>query len=142
MRDRCLVPAGVLAGTVLLASCATVEPTAHEPIPAIEITDGADESAPKTLTLTPDAVRRLEVQTVVVEDPTAIPYSGVLYDKTGAPWVYSSPRERTYVRVPVKIDRVVGDTAQLSAGPDVGTVVVTQAAIKLYGAETGVGGGH
>ena len=142
MRERWLVPGVALAGTALLAGCTAVEPTVHEPVPAVEIVDGADESAPKTMTLTPDAVRRLEVQTVVVEDPAAIPYSGVLYDKTGAPWVYANPRERTYVRVPVTVDRVVGDTAQLSAGPAAGTVVVTRAAIKLYGAETGVGGGH
>ena len=142
MRRACAVPVAVLAGAVLLTSCGRVEPTAHEPIPAVEITAGADASAPKTLTLSPDAVRRLEVQTVVVADPTAIPYAGVLYDKTGRPWVYSSPQERTYVRVPVTIEKVVGDTAELSAGPDVGTVVVTRASIKLYGAETGVGGGH
>jgi hypothetical protein len=142
MPRRCLVPVVVLAGTILLASCATVEPAVHEPIPAVEMTDGANESAPKTLTLTPDAVRRLEIQTVVVEDPTTIPYSGILYDKSGAPWVYSSPQERTYIRVPVTIEKVVGDTAELSAGPGVGTVVVTRAAIKLYGAETGVDGGH
>lgn len=142
MPRRCLVPVVVLAGTIVLASCAPVEPTALEPIYAVEIANGADESAPKTLTLTPDAVRRLEIQTVVVEDSSAIPYTGVLYDKTGAPWVYSSPQERTYIRVPVTIEKVVGDTAELSAGPGVGTVVVTRAAIKLYGAETGVGGGH
>lgn len=141
MPRRYLVPV-LIAGTFLMGSCATVEPTVHKPIPAVEITEGADKSAPKTLTLTADAVRRLEVLTVVVKDPTEIPYSGVLYDKKGAPWVYSSPRERTYVRVPLKIDKVLGNTAQLSAGPGVGTVVVTQAAIKLYGAETGVGGGH
>ena len=141
MPRRSLVPA-VIAGALLLGSCAAVEPTVHKPIPAIQITEGADKAAPKTLTLTADAVRRLEVLTVVVEDPKAIPYSGVLYDKKGAPWVYSSPRERTYVRVPLTIDKVVGDTAKLSAGPSVGTVVVTKAAIKLYGAETGVGGGH
>ena len=141
MPRRYLVPV-LIAGTFLMGSCATVEPTVHKPIPAVEITEGADKSAPKTLTLTADAVRRLEVLTVVVQDPTEIPYSGVLYDKKGAPWVYSSPRERTYVRVPLKIDKVLGNTAQLSAGPGVGTVVVTQAAIKLYGAETGVGGGH
>lgn len=142
MPRRCLVPSGVLVGTILLPSCASVEATVHEPIPAIEIIEGAGESAPKTLTLTSDAVRRLEIQTAVVEDSAAIPYTGVLYDKTGAPWVYSSPRERTYIRVPVTIERVVGDTAELSAGPGVGTVVVTRAAIKLYGAETGVGGGY
>jgi hypothetical protein len=142
VRDRCRVPAAVLAGTALLTACNAVEATVHEPVPAVEIVDGADESAPKTLTLTSDAVRRLEVRTVAVEDPTAIPYSGVLYDKTGAPWVYASTGERTFVRVPVTVERVDGDTARLSAGPEVGTVVVTQAAIKLYGAETGVGGGH
>jgi len=142
MPRRCLAPVVVLSGSILLASCAAVEPTVHEPIPPVKITDGADESAPKTLTLTADAVRRLEVQTVVVKDPSAIPYTGVLYDKTGAPWVYSSPQERTYIRVPVTIGQVVGDTAELSAGPDAGTVVVTRAAIKLYGAETGVDGGH
>ena len=142
MLRRCLVLVVALAGTILLASCAPVESAVHEPIPAVEITDGADESAPKTLTLTPDAVRRLEIQTVVVEDPTTIPYTGILYDKTGAPWVYSSPHERTYIRVPVTIERVAGDMAELSTGPSAGTVIVTRAAIKLYGAETGVDGGH
>jgi hypothetical protein len=140
--SRCLVAVVVFAGTLFCASCAAVEETVHEPAPAVEIVEGADESAPKTLTLTSDAVRRLEVETVVVEDPTVIPYTGVLYDKTGAPWVYASPRERTYIRVPLTIEKVVGDTAKVSAGPGVGTVIVTRAAIKLYGAETGVGGGH
>jgi hypothetical protein len=32
--------------------------------------------------------------------------------------------------------------AELSTGPSAGTVIVTRAAIKLYGAETGVDGGH
>jgi hypothetical protein len=143
MPRRCLVPVVVLSGTLLLASCSPVESAVHEPIAAVHIKDGANDSAPKTLTLTPDAVRRLEIQTAVVEDPTTIPYSGILYDKSGVPWVYSSPQERTYIRVPVTIEKVVGNTAKLSAGPGVGTVVVTRAAIKLYGAETGVdGGGH
>ena len=143
MPRRCVAPIVAIGlTTTLLGSCAAVEATAHEPYPAVEIKNGADDSAPKSLTLTADAVRRLELQTVVVKDATAIPFSAVLYDKTGAPWVYSSPQARTYVRVPVTIEKVVGDTAELSAGPGVGTVVVTQAAIKLYGAETGVGGGH
>lgn len=142
MPRRCLVPVVVLAGTIVLASCASVEATVHEPYPAVEIAEGADDSAPKTLTLTADAVRRLELQTVVVKDATAIPFSAVIYDKTGAPWVYSSPQARTFIRVPVMVEKVVGETATVSAGPDAGTVVVTRAAIKLYGAETGVGGGH
>lgn len=141
---RRLVPVGASALTVLalLSACATVEATEHEGIPAVEIVDGADDSAPKTLTLTADAVRRLELQTTVVADPAALPYSAVLYDKKGAPWVYSSPEDRTFIRVPVVIQKVEGDTANLTQGPAVGTRVVTRSAIKLYGAETGVGGGH
>lgn len=139
---RASAPALVLAMTASLAGCATVEATVHEPVPAVEIVDGPDDAAPKTLTLTADAERRLEVVTEVVEDPAEVPFAAVVYDKKGAPWVYSNPSERTYVRVPVTITRIDGDVATVSAGPPRGTEVVTRAAIKLYGAETGVGGGH
>jgi hypothetical protein len=122
--------------------CTAVEEPEREPHAAVAVVDGEDDSAPKTLTLTPDAVRRLELVTAVVESATAVPYAAVVYDKKGAPWVYSSPRERTFVRVPVTIERVQDQTAVLTAGPPSGTRVVTRAAIKLYGAETGVGGGH
>ncbi|MGL5816257.1 MAG: hypothetical protein ACRCYR_01735 [Phycicoccus sp.] len=137
------VIAGVaaLAGTGL-AGCTQVETTVHEPLPAVEIVDGADDAAPKTLTLTADAVRRLELRTVVVVDPGAIPFAAVVYDKKGAPWVYSTPGDRVFVRVPVTIARIDDETARLSAGPPVGTRIATGGAIKLYGAENGVGGGH
>lgn len=141
MVRRRTAPLVAVGATALLVSCAPVEPTVREPASAVEIVDGADDAAPKTLTLTADAVRRLELETVVVDDAGAVPFGAVLYDKKGAPWVYSSPGERTFVRVRVTIEKVVGDTAQVSAGPGVGTVVVTRAAMKLYGAETGVGGG-
>lgn len=142
---RSFLPAALVAGvlaTPSLTGCATVDASVHEPVPAVEIVDGADDSAPKTLTLTADAVRRLELVTVVVTDPGAVPYSAVVYDKRGAPWVYTTPQDRTFIRVPVVIERVVGDTALLSDGPPAGTRVATTASIKLYGAETGVGGGH
>ncbi|KGN30666.1 hypothetical protein N802_06320 [Knoellia sinensis KCTC 19936] len=132
----------VLAVAAVTTGCTAVEATPHEPLPAVTIVDGADDSAPKTLSLTADAVRRLELTTVVVEDPARVPYSAVLYDKTGKPWVYSNPEERTFIRVPVTITRVEDDAVNLSAGPPRGTRIVTRAAIKLYGAETGVGGGH
>lgn len=132
----------VALGTLPVAGCTASDAEVHTPVPAVEIVDGADDKAPKTLTLTADAVRRLELLTVTVEDAGSIPYSAVVYDKTGAPWVYSNPQERTFIRVPVTIDRVEGDAALLSAGPAAGTRIVTRASIKLYGAENGVGGGH
>lgn len=129
-------------GVLATAGCTAVEETPHEPIPAVAIVDGSDDAAPKTLTLTADAVRRLELTTAVVSDPTAVPYAAVVYDKKGAAWVYTSPQDRTFIRVPVTIDRVQDQTAVLTAGPPGGTLVVTTAGIKLYGAENGVGGGH
>jgi hypothetical protein len=125
-----------------LVGCTAPEAAQHQPVPAVAITNGADKSAPKTLTLTADALRRLELSTVVVEDPATIPYAAVVYDKKGKAWVYSNPKERTFTRLPVVIQSVQGEFATLSAGPPRFTRVVTQAAIKLYGAENGVGGGH
>lgn len=139
---RLLALAVAGAATVVLPGCAKVDAAVHEPYPAVEVVDGAEDSSPKTLTLTADAVRRLELTTVVVDDPGSVPYAAVVYDKTGAPWVYTNPEGRTYVRVPVTVDRVEGDAAIVSKGPPAGTSVVTRAAIKLYGVETGVGGGH
>jgi hypothetical protein len=122
--------------------CTAVEETVHESVAAVSIAPAATEGGPKTLTLTADAVRRLELVTVVVDDATAVPYAAVVYDKKGAPWVYTNPSELTYVRVPITLDRVDGQSAAVSAGPPVGTRVVTRSAIKLYGAENGVGGGR
>lgn len=138
------VPALAVAAVALTvsAACAKVEPTVHEPQPAVSIADGEDDSAPKVLTLTPDAVRRLQLLTVVVDNPTSVPYSAVVYDKSGDPWVYTNPRDRTFIRVPLTIDHVQGETATVSDGPPAGTRIVTRAVIKLYGAENGVGGGH
>jgi hypothetical protein len=144
MRRAQWVPTLVVAAVIatMPAACATVEPTVHEPQPAVSIADGEDESAPKSLTLTSAAVRRLELLTVVVDNPASVPYSAVVYDKKGEPWVYTNPHDRTFIRVPLTIDRVQGETATVSDGPPAGTRIVTQAVIKLYGAENGVGGGH
>jgi hypothetical protein len=132
--------AGLLG--IVSAGCTAVEEPEREPYAAVAIADGADDAAPKTLTLTPDALRRLELVTAVVKDATALPYAAVIYDKKGAPWVYTNPEGTSFIRIPVTIDRVQDQTAVLTAGPPSGTRVVTRAAIKLYGAETGVGGGH
>jgi hypothetical protein len=135
-----LATAGV--ATIVLAACTAVEAAEREPLPAVSVADGDDESAPKTLTLTSDAVRRLELTTVVVKDPGRVPFAAVVYDKAGHPWVYASSKDRSFTRLPVTITGVHGGVATLSTGPPRGTRVVTRSAIKLYGAENGVGGGH
>jgi hypothetical protein len=70
---------------------------------------------------------------------TAIPVTAVIYDPQGASWTYTIPAERTYLRVPIVVDRVDGVTADLSSGPAVGTPVVSQGADELLGVEYGVG---
>ena len=68
-----------------------------------------------------------------------IPYSAVIYDLTGDTWVYTSPEPLTFVRQPVTVDYIEGDTAVLVDGPDAGTLVATVGVAELYGADTGVG---
>jgi hypothetical protein len=70
---------------------------------------------------------------------TTIPVTAVIYDPEGKPWTYTIPAKLTYLRVPIVVDHVDGNTAYLSSGPPVGTPVVSQGAPELLGAEYGVG---
>ena len=63
------------------------------------------------------------------------PYSAVYYDGKGEPWVYTVPKRLVYERKPVKVERVVGGMAILTAGPPVGTEIVTVGSSLLFGAE-------
>lgn len=71
-----------------------------------------------------------------------IPYAAVIYGLHGETWVYTNPSGLTYVRQPVEIDYIEGDLAVLSEGPSAGVQIVTVGASELFGAESGVGGGH
>ena len=109
----------------------------------------------KQVTLTDQAVKRLGIETTTVaaasQDAagaapaapmTTVPYSSVIYSADGAAWVYTVPSPRTYIREKVVVANVGGDggsVAWLSAGPAVGTAVVTVGVSELYGAELGVG---
>ena len=44
-----------------------------------------------------------------------------------------------YLREPIEIDRIDGDNAVLTTGPEAGTPVVTVGASELWGFEHGVG---
>lgn len=68
-----------------------------------------------------------------------IPYGAVLYDETGVTWTFTSPQPLTYVRQRIGVDFIEGDLAILSAGPAVGTTVVTVGSAELLGTELGVG---
>lgn len=69
------------------------------------------------------------------EKQKVVPYSSVYYDAKGNAWVYVNGTPLTYQRQRITVERVVGDLALLSEGPDVGTSVVTVGAALLFGAE-------
>ena len=67
-----------------------------------------------------------------------MPYSAVIYDPSGKPYVFTNIRPLTYVEVPITVQRISGNSAYLTAGPPAGAKVVTVGAEELYGVQTGV----
>lgn len=114
------------------------EASKNEPA-KIEPVEGTDLNR---ITLTAEAAKRLDIQTGPVRGAeggkTVIPYSAVIYDPDGETWTYTSPEPLIFVRHSIAIDRIEGDQAFLSDGPQPGTPVVTVGAAELYGTELGV----
>ena len=106
----------------------------------VEAVEGSDLSR---VTLSKEAAGRLGIHTAVVakgpDVRTNIPYAAVLYDEAGDTWTFTSPAPLTYLRAHIEVDVIQGGRAVLSAGPPVGTTVVTVGAAELLGTELGVG---
>ena len=115
---------------------------------AVTVEAGADEDQPARLTVSERAEQRLGLRTEPVRPLTGqangatevIAYSAVVYDADGKSWTFSSPSPRTYIRVPIVISSIAGQTVQLKSGPPVGTQVVVVGAPELVGAEAGISG--
>ena len=124
-----------------LAACADKPATNNGAGDAATIKDIAGSKL-KLVTLTATAAKRLDLQTGRVRArgaTTQIPYSAVLYDPNGHTWAFAKRASRTFVREPISVATIDGGVASLTAGPPVGTEVVTVGAEELYGAEIGVG---
>jgi hypothetical protein len=81
---------------------------------------------------------RIDLQTTKVRAGgkwKRIPHEAVIYNPEGKVFVYTRPESQVYVRASIKVDRVVGDQVLLTAGPPVGTVVVTVGAAELLATE-------
>jgi hypothetical protein len=138
---------GMSLAVSLLAACADgqVAGITSEDVP-VKV-EKNEASGLSRLTLSTKAADRLGIATAAVaEGPSAsrtvVPYSAIVYDKTGATWAYTNPEGLVYLRAAITVDRIAEDVAILTAGPPVGTAVVTTGASLLWGVETGVGGGH
>ena len=143
---RWIAMLGLLIALPLLSGCSqtSAEATSGEEPATVEQVEGSEDVS--RLTLTPKAVERLGIQTAPVREETVagkrrkvVPYGAVLYLADGTTSVYATSAPNVYVREPITVDLIAGDRAILSAGPAVGTVVVSVGAAELYGTETGVG---
>lgn len=136
----------VVSGILLAACSQAPAPAAGTPAPLTIEKDPA--SGPSRLTLSERAAERLGIKTTVVVTTTvagarlAIPYAAVIYEPNGSTWTYTNPKGLTFVRAPIKVAAIDGQTALLSSGPPAGVAVVTIGNAELYGAESGISGGH
>jgi len=121
----------------LLSACAPKAADKVEKIEPyqLEVIEGSDF---QRVILTEKAAQRLDIQTATIGAGNVIPYAAVLYGLNGETWTYTNPEPLVFVRQPIVIDHIEGDSAFLSEGPDTGTAVVIIGVAELYGAEVGV----
>ncbi len=136
----------VIGGLALFSDSEASEDATTDPAAQVEAVEGTTLSR---IRLTARAAERLGIETTPVRAApgsstgtaatTVVPYGSVTYEADGKTWVYTSPEPLVFVRAPVRLDAVNGDLAVLSAGPPVGTAVVSVGVPELFGAEFGVG---
>lgn len=131
----------LVVGSLYLSAC-SAKPEAPAEAPPVQV-DHLTGEQPTRLTLTEDAIKRLDLQTDSVQvatvngvEQTLIPYSSLIYDTNGGTWVYTSPQAGTYFRTAVQVESIDGDDAIVAAGLPSGTAVVTVGAEELFGSET------
>ena len=148
---RRLATAALIVGAGLtLGGCASPPPaTTAKAVEPVQI-EAIGDTDVKRLTLTDKAAQRLAITTAAVtEERTAdgaatgtvrllMPYSALLYLPDGTTFAYTNPDGHAYVRQTVSVEGIRGDQAVLTAGPAVGTAVVTTGAAELWGAEFGI----
>jgi hypothetical protein len=139
----------VIATGLPLSACAQAS-TAAPPAESPATVEPIGDSGLSRLVLTEKAVERTAIQIAPVTEEhvgpartsavlKVVPYAALLYQPDGSTFVYTNPHPRTYVREAVTVDRIVGDRVLLTAGPAVGTTVVTAGGAELWGTEFKIG---
>lgn len=133
--NRWIIVMLLIAGFLLSACGGQVPVTGEKVAPSmLEPIEGSELSR---VILTEKAAERLGIETVLASG-IEVPYAAVIYDTEGKTWMYTNPAPLTYVRAPIMIDYIEGDTAFLSESLASELAVVTVGVSELYGTETGV----
>lgn len=140
-----LAVAAVVALGLGVAGCSESSESSSEGDPAATIkeVEAPDGTELQQVTLAPHAAQRLGIRFAPVTQEAAdlvVPLGALVYDPQGGTWVYTEVKPRSFLRHRVEVREVEGDRVLLSAGPEVGTEVVTQGTAELYGTEEGIGG--
>ena len=132
--NRWLVIVLVIVG-LGLAACGPKVTAVEKIAPSkLEPIEGTDLSR---VILTEKAAERIGIETVLASG-TSVPFAAVIYDIEGNTWIYTNPEPLTFVREPIVIEEIEGDTATLAQALNSEMNVVTVGVIELYGTETGV----
>ncbi len=120
------------------AACNQAEAAPTEHYQPSKVTPATDGGHP-VVTLTELGARKIGLKTAAIksrEGHKTIPYASLLYDANdGQTYVFVNTDKLNFVRTDVKVDTINGDTVNLSAGPRVGTRVVTVGLPQIHGAE-------
>jgi hypothetical protein len=152
-RQSKLRPRLIAAGCALvfaglpLAGCKEVEEESaagYEPS-KVEPVKGAKEDDLVRITFTKEGADRVDLKTTRIRsagEHTVIPYAALIYNDEAKTFVYTSPKPLSFLRAPVKVDRIEGNRVLLSESPPAGTKVVTVGATEVYGTEIDMAGSH
>jgi hypothetical protein len=121
---------------IMLTACGGQIPVTGEKIAPSKL-EPIEGSELQRVILTDKAAERLGIETVIANG-IEVPYAAVIYDIEGNTWIYTNPEPLTYVRAPITIDHIEGDTAFLSESLASELTVVTVGVSELWGTETGV----
>ena len=125
-------------------------PQPGKPIAAPPTADAASSSADlyyevdnRELQLMPGQRIGIDIPMTSVTEALVVPSAAILYDIYGGNWVYvqtsTSEKGAKFTRSRVLLEWVEGDSAIISKGPAIGTLIVTDGAAELFGTEFGAG---
>jgi cobalt-zinc-cadmium efflux system membrane fusion protein len=128
-------PINAKAGHRGRAAAPVTAPPSADPVTVT--TDLFYRLANADLSLNPGELVRISIPKRGEEACLQIPYAAVLYDIHGGAWVYESIESNVFSRRKVAVESISDEAACLSDGLEAGTVVVTDGAAELFGAEFG-----